>query len=239
MKPIVLVLMAGNGTRFSKAGYTAPKPLIEFLNKTMIEHVLDSVNINADYVFLVQQNHIDEFQIDQRLNAIKPNSTIVSTGGGVTEGAACSALLAKAHIDNNRPLFLLNSDNILDWNAAKVTDAYLQSESDGFIAVFRDSDPKWSFAKLDEHGNVIQVAEKNPISDLATAGLYGWKKGSSFVKAAEQMIEKNIRVNNEFYVAPVYNENVLMGEKITVGFVDKMHGVGTPEDLNIYLAGKE
>lgn len=238
MKPIVLVLMAGNGTRFSKAGYTAPKPLIEFLGKTMIEHVLDSVPLDADYIFIVQQNHIDEFKIDEKLRTIKANAIIVSTGGGVTEGAACSALLVKEHLNNDRPLFLLNSDNILDWDAVKVTNDYLTSESDGFIAVFQDTDPKWSFAKLDENGHVTQVAEKNPISDLATAGLYGWKKGSSFVKAAEQMIAKNIRVNNEFYVAPVYNENVLMGEKITVGFVDKMHGVGTPEDLNIYLAGK-
>ena len=101
--------------------------------------------------------------------------------------------------------------------------------------MFNDTDPKWSFAKLDEDNYIKEVAEKKPISNIATAGVYQWKKGSDYVKYAEQMIEKNIRVNNEFYVCPVLNEAIADGKKFKVFFVNRMWGLGTPEDLNYFL----
>jgi dTDP-glucose pyrophosphorylase len=108
---------------------------------------------------------------------------------------------------------------------------------DGGILTFRDTAKKWSFAKVDNNGLVTEVAEKNPISDIATVGLYYWKQGKDFVEAAEQMISKNIRTNNEFYVCPSFNEAILNGKKIKTFEIAKecMHGVGTPEDLAIYL----
>jgi dTDP-glucose pyrophosphorylase len=106
---------------------------------------------------------------------------------------------------------------------------------DGGIVTFKATHPKWSFAKVDENGFVTEVAEKNPISDIATVGYYFWKNGSDFVKYAEQMIEKNIRVNNEFYVCPVFNEAIGSGKKITTFNAEKMWGLGTPEDLKYYL----
>jgi dTDP-glucose pyrophosphorylase len=236
MKPIVLVLMAGNGSRFSQVGYTLPKPLISINGKPMIEHVVNSVNIDADWVFFVQKQHIDKFQVDTVLQSIKPGCTVVSTDH-VTDGAARSALLAcsKGNIDPDRPLFILNSDNILDWDAQQTVDQFLASALDGLILVFRDTDPKWSFAKVNEQGHVTEVAEKNPISDLATAGLYCWRRASAFLTAAQQMIAKDIRVKGEFYLCPVYNENITLGHYVGVSHVIKMHGVGTPEDLDIYL----
>jgi dTDP-glucose pyrophosphorylase len=236
MKPIIVVPMAGNGTRFSQAGYQDPKPLIEFLGKRMIQHVVESFPLEADWVFIVQQGHIDEYQVDEYLRAIKPACEIVSVGYGATDGAARSMLMTKSLINNERPLGVLNSDNIINWNAQDIFNAWSHSESDGLILVFHDKDPKWSFAKLGKNGYVAEVAEKKPISDYATAGLYFWKRGQDFVKAAEQMIEKNIRVNGEFYLAPVYNENILNGEKISLAYVTAMHGVGTPEDLEKYVA---
>ena len=237
-KPIVLVPCAGNGTRFSKAGYSNPKPLIEFLGKPMIQHVVDCVPLDADWIFIVQQNHIDEFQIDQVLKQIKPHCIVISTGSGVTEGAAASVLLAQQYIDNDRPLLIINSDNIIEWDAVSTTANWLESESDGLILTFQDTDPKWSFVKLNDNGHATQVAEKTPISDIATAGLYAWKKGCDFVLAAKTMIEKNIRFNNEFYLAPVYNQNIEQNQIITTHTV-VMHGVGTPEDLAIYLRDKQ
>jgi dTDP-glucose pyrophosphorylase len=110
-----------------------------------------------------------------------------------------------------------------------------ETEADGGIVTFEATHPKWSFAKVDENGLVTEVAEKNPISNIATVGYYYWKHGSDFVKYAEQMIEKNIRVNNEFYVCPVFNEAVGDGKQIRTFNINKMWGLGTPEDLKYYL----
>lgn len=228
--------MAGLGSRFSQAGYKDIKPLIPIHGKPMISHVVDSVGLEGNWIFIVQKVHRELYNLDEILNSIRPGCTIVDTGSGVTQGAACSVLLAKELINNDSPLIIINSDNIIDWDTT-VINSFADSNSEGLILCFKDTDPKWSFAKLDNAGEyVIEVAEKLPISDNATAGMYIWKHGNNFVRAAEQMIAKNIRVNNEFYLAPVYNENILMGHKIIINIVNEMHGVGTPEDLERYLA---
>ena len=110
-----------------------------------------------------------------------------------------------------------------------------ETDADGGIVSFKGTHPKYSFAKINEKGLVTEVAEKDPISDIATVGYYYWKKGSDFVKYAEQMIDKNIRTNNEFYVCPVYNEAIKAGLKIKASLVDEMWGMGTPEELNNFL----
>ena len=100
---------------------------------------------------------------------------------------------------------------------------------------FESTHPKWSYAKVGEDGYVTEVAEKKPISRIATAGIYYWRKGEDYVKYAEKMIEKNIRTNGEFYVCPVFNEAIEDGLKIQIKNVEKMWGIGTPEDLDVYL----
>jgi dTDP-glucose pyrophosphorylase len=110
-----------------------------------------------------------------------------------------------------------------------------ETDADGGIITFTSTHPKWSFAKLNKYGFVTEVAEKNPISDIATVGVYFWKHGSDYVKYTEQMINKDIRVNNEFYVCPVYNEAIADGKKIRTFNIEKMWGIGTPEDLNYFL----
>ena len=106
---------------------------------------------------------------------------------------------------------------------------------DGAILTFEAIHPKWSYAKCNKEGFVTEVAEKNPISDIATVGYYYWKKGSDFVKYAEDMIEKDIRVNNEFYVCPVFNQAIEDNKEIRTFDIPKMWGLGTPEDLKYYL----
>lgn len=233
--PTIVVPMAGQGSRFVAAGFKDIKPLIPIFDKPMIEHVVESVGVAGNWVFIVQKEHREKYDLDNILERIQPGCTIIDTGGGVTEGAACSVLLADKHIDNNRPLIIINSDNIIKWDAENIFPKFMESNSSGLILCFRDTDPKWSFAKLDESGYVSEVAEKNPISDNATAGMYIWKRGCDFVSAARSMIQQNIRVNNEFYLCPVYNENIKIGQRISICMVDSMDGVGTPEDLERYI----
>lgn len=230
----VLIPMAGTGSRFTDAGYVFPKPLIDVDGMPMIQAVVNSLGINATYTYVVQEEHFNKYSLDYLLNAITPNCNIIKING-ITEGAAITCLLASDYINNSNPLIIANSDQIIKWNSRNFLYTMYSKNADGGIATFRSSHPKWSYAKTDNNGIVLEVAEKKPISDNATVGIYYWKRGSDFVKYANQMIDKNVRVNNEFYVCPVFNEAIQDGKNIYAFPVDKMWGIGTPEDLNYYL----
>ena len=233
----VLIPMAGHGNRFKEAGYTFPKPLIDVIGQPMIEAVVKSLGIKAKYTYVVQKEHYEKYNLYYLLNLITPECNIVQVEG-VTEGAAVTALMAKQFINNKKPLITANSDQILDWNSREFLYNLISKNADGGIATFNSTHPKWSYAKADDSGLVSEVAEKKPISNLATVGIYYWKHGSDFVNYAEQMIEKNIKTNNEFYICPVFNEAIQDGKRIYAVNVKQMWGIGTPEDLNNYLYRK-
>lgn len=230
----ILIPMAGAGSRFEQAGFLFPKPLIEVNQKPMIQVVVENLNIDANYIYVVQKKHREKYNLDVMLNLITPNCKIIEVDG-ITEGAACTALMAKEYINNNNPLFFANSDQFVEWNSSEFMYKMQETKVDGGIVTFESTHPKWSFAKVDELGYVTEVAEKNPISNLATVGFYFWKNGSDFVKYAEEMINKNLRINNEFYVCPVFNTAIQDGKKIITFNAKKMWGLGTPEDLEFYL----
>lgn len=230
----VLIPMAGAGSRFVEAGYDFPKPLIDVNGKPMIQAVIESLGINATYTYIVQKEHYEQYSLKYVLNNISPGCNIVQIDG-VTEGAAITCLMAKHFIDNENPLIMANSDQIVEWDSRQfMYDLYIKN-ADGGIATFKSTHPKWSYAKIGESGTVVEVAEKKPISDNATVGVYYWRHGSDFIKYAQQMIDKNIRVNNEFYTCPVFNEAIADGKRIYALPVNKMWGIGTPEDLSNYL----
>ncbi len=227
----VLIPMAGAGSRFEKAGFTFPKPLIEVDGNPMIQVVTENLNIDARHIYIVQKSHYEKYNLKHLLKLISPGCEIVQVDG-ITEGAACTTLLAKEFIDNDEPLVMANSDQFIDWDSNEFMYSMEADDIDGGILTFTATHPKWSFAKLNEDGFVTEVAEKKPISNIATVGVYYWNKGSDYVKYAEQMIQKDIRTNNEFYTCPVFNEAIQDGKKIKVYQIDKMWGLGTPEDLD-------
>jgi beta-phosphoglucomutase-like phosphatase (HAD superfamily)/dTDP-glucose pyrophosphorylase len=234
--PTILIPMAGNGSRFSKAGYKDPKPLIDVNGKTMIQRVVENIGIPGRYVFIVQSEHYQKYNLENALTDLVPGCKIVQVDG-VTDGAARTALIATEYINNHRPLVIANSDQLLEWDNSEFMSQLLELGSDGNMALFLANEDKWSYAKI-KNNRVVQVAEKVVISNNASTGIYGWAKGSDYVKYAKQMIEKNIRVNNEFYICPVYNEAILDSKRILPIFVEKMYGLGTPEDLEKYLEGE-
>ena len=231
----VLIPMAGAGSRFEQAGYTFPKPLIEVNGKPMIQVVVENLNIDAKHIFIVQKEHYEKYNLKYLLNLITNNNCEIVQVDGITEGAACTTLLAKQFIDNDEPLVMANSDQFVEWDSNEFMYSMTADDVDGGILSFEATHPKWSFAKLNDDGFVSEVAEKKPISNIATVGVYYWKKGSDYVKYAEQMIDKDIRTNNEFYVCPVFNEAIGDDKKVKVFPIDKMWGLGTPEDLERYL----
>jgi dTDP-glucose pyrophosphorylase len=136
---------------------------------------------------------------------------------------------------NEDDLLIANSDQIIEYEPQNFINIKSLTNVDSLVFTFNATHPKWSFVKVDSSGFVSEVAEKNPISDIATCGIYWYRRGSDFVKYAERMIDKNIRVNNEFYIAPVYNELINDNKTLLPFYVNKMWGIGTPEDLNNYL----
>jgi HAD superfamily hydrolase (TIGR01509 family) len=230
----VLIPMAGAGSRFETAGYVFPKPLIEVNGKPMIQVVVENLNMDSKHIFIVRNEHYEKYHLKALLNLITPGCEIVRVDK-LTEGAACTTLLAEEYINNDSPLVMANSDQYVEWNSNEFMYSMQADSIDGGILVFNSTHPKWSFAEVDENGYVVRVAEKEPISNIATVGIYFWTKGSDYVKYAKRMIEKNIRVSNEFYVAPVFNEAIADGKKIKIFYAEKMWGLGTPEDLDNFM----
>lgn len=201
----------------------------------MIQVVIENLKIEANFIFIIQKEHDEKYNLKKVLEILRPNCKVVFTDG-ITEGAACTTLLAKDYIDNESPLIIANSDQFIEWDSNEAMYYFTTTDADGGILTFESSHPKWSYARLDKTGKVDLVAEKEPISKNATVGVYYWKHGHDYVRYANQMINNDIRVNNEFYVCPVYNEAVGDSKKILIKEIDKMWGIGTPEDLNYFLS---
>ncbi len=232
----ILIPMAGEGSRFAKEGYTFPKPLIDVNGKPMIQTVVENLDFNAEYIFLVRGEHLDKYEgLEDTLQRITNGKCSIVVVDELTEGAACTALLAKEHIDNDEDLLIANSDQYIEYSPENFNMMKEMTDVDAMVYTFEAVHPKWSFVKTNSRGIITEVAEKKPISNIATCGIYWYRKGSDFVKYAEQMIEKDIRVNNEFYIAPVYNELIEDGKTLVPFYVHSMWGIGTPEDLRAFL----
>ena len=203
----------------------------------MIQVVTENLNITGKHIYLVLKEHYDKYALRYLLPLIsKPNPCEIVIVDQVTEGAACTVLLAEQFIDNDEELILANSDQWVNWDSGHFLKYLRDKDADGGILSFTATHPKWSFAKVQEITNLVtEVAEKKPISSTATVGIYYYKKGSDFVAGAKRMIQKDIRTNNEFYVCPVFNELIEDGKRIYTYPVAEMMGLGTPEDLDKYL----
>lgn len=235
----IVIPMAGQGSRFAKAGYEKPKPFIDVDGKPMIVRVLENLAYpDARYILIARTEHMEKekeliSKIEKEFNAI------FIPIDKLTEGTACTVLYARKYIDNDEPLLLANSDQIVDIKISDFINDCKNRNLNGSILTFIDKyqDPKWSFAKLDENNLVIEVKEKVVISEFATVGIYLYLKGKDFIDASIDMIIENDRVNNEFYTCPTYNYAIKDGLKIGIYNIEfeEMHGMGTPEDLNLYL----
>lgn len=209
----------------------------------MIQWVVENVrpkNVPSHFTFICNERHLIDYELDKFLNSIAPHCSIVSVPG-VTQGAACTILLAKEHISVTRPLIIANSDQWIETDIDDFISKAQEKDTDGAIMTFPASEKKWSYAKTDAEGRVVQVAEKDPISEHATVGIYYFKHGEDFVEGCQDMIRKDIRTNGEFYVCPVYNQLIESRKNIAIHEIerDKMHGLGTPEDLSTFLAWKQ
>lgn len=235
----IVVPMAGAGSRFAKAGYTDPKPLIPVHGQPMIRVVIRNLAPAQEhrFVFVCQREHVERYGLREKLGEWAPGSEVIEIDG-LTEGAAVTVLAARELIDSDDPLMIANSDQYVDVSV----DDYLakMADLDGLIMTMTADDPKWSFVGLDDEQLVTRVVEKEVISDEATVGIYNFRRGSDFVWAADEMIAAEERVNGEYYVAPAYNKLIARGDRIGIFNVGSeaagMYGLGIPADLNLFAA---
>ena len=230
----IVIPMAGKGQRFANQGFSKPNTLIEINGNPMIQVVIENLNMDAQYTFICQREHCEKYSLENFLESIKPNCNIIKIDE-ITDGPASTVLLAKKFINNDDELIIANSDQFVEWDSYNFISDLHSKNADGGILTFKAYDKKWSFAKVNDEGEVTLIAEKKPISNIATVGIYYFKKGKYFVESAEQMIKKNIRTNGEFYIAPVYNEMIESNKKILHYPIAEMRGLGTPEDLLRFL----
>lgn len=237
----IVIPMAGLGSRFAKAGYQDPKPLIPVNGIPMIKLVIENLRpaIPHRFIFICQREHVKAYGLAEKLEKWAPGCELVQLDG-VTEGAACTVLTAASLINNDMPLMIANSDQYISADINQYLN-YMETEQlDGLIMTMGADDPKWSFVGLNEEKLVTRVVEKEVISNEATVGIYNFRHGKDFVEAAERMIADNQRVNGEFYVAPVYNACIEKGARIGIWNIgteaNGMYGLGTPADLDLFLS---
>ncbi len=232
----IVIPMAGKGSRFANAGYSLPKPLIPVMDhKPMIQMVIESIP-NRDkhkFIFIVQREHIDKYHIDAMLRILVPKCAIVVLDE-ITEGAACTVLKARRWIENTDPMLIINSDLYIP--------NFKLEKQGNIIYTIESVHPSFSFVKTVQMPSnwfgydsmVTEVTEKIPISNRATIGAYQWDEGVDFVRLADQMIAADRRFNNEFYVAPVYNEALNQHMLVYERDVKQFWSLGTPEELNYF-----
>ncbi len=238
----IVIPMAGAGSRFAAAGFSDPKPLIPINGVAMIRVVIHNLRPAEPhrFIFICQQAHIDTYGLTDKLAAWAPGCHIIGLNG-LSAGAACTVLAAQHLIDSAEPLMIANSDQYIDVDINDYLAEMPKRHLDGLIMTMKANDPKWSFvgfAEGSDRTRVTSVVEKQVISDEATVGIYNFLKGSDFVAAAHRMIQMDLRVNNEFYVAPAYNELIKAGQHIGIYNVgqeaDGMYGLGIPADLALF-----
>lgn len=232
----VLILMAGRGNRLNE--YSVPKPLIDIKGKPMIQRAIESLAIPAQYIFV--KHHYDDVFWNETLDRLLEIATdfpIIYEIDEITDGPARSALVAKNAIDNDIPLIVTNCDQIMTWDAAKFVTHLEQCQDDGLVVTYGAQTTKNSYIRLDDNGYGVEIKEKEVISEHSLNGIHYWAHGKYFVESAKEMIDRNIRTNNEFYIAPTYNMLFERGMKISTYRIrdDEHWAVGTPEDINRYL----
>jgi NDP-sugar pyrophosphorylase family protein len=238
----IVVPMAGRGSRFAVAGYLDPKPLIDVFGKTMIEAVIENLTPKQpfQFIFICQHQHYIDYDLEAIFSRSLGDSWKCIQIDGITEGAVCTVLKAAELIDSENALIVANSDQLVDCDISSFVERAQSTGADGMIMTFPAEGEKWSYVSIDASGYAVEVAEKRRISPHATVGIYHFASGRAFVRAAYEMMRKNLRVNGEFYVAPVYNEMIQNGQRIALWGIEEsaMHGIGTPDDLVLYFESR-
>lgn len=236
----VLMPMGGLGSRFTREGYTIPKPLIGVDGKPMFMRALDSFAGIDDvtYIFVIRSEHIERYDIASKIKQQIPEAKI-SILDHDTDGAVESCLVAEEHIDDHAPISVADCDIYFeseDYFAKALSD----TPPKGMLLTFESTDPRYSYVKVDENGTATETAEKIAISNHAILGGYFFSSGLLFKKLAHQFVDAPLPDGlKEYYMSHLFNILLKGGDQVQIAPVDKKYIFGTPEELMLYLDGKQ
>lgn len=229
----IVIPMAGLGTRFKEEGFFTPKPLIEVNGKSLIEHSVESLGFDCNYIFITRDYGEFNSVLSQKLKKLKPNSIEIKIDKPTT-GSVETCLAAESLINNDEDLIITNCDQRLEWNQHKFMDFVLTSNCDGVVVTHNSKNPKHSYAVVDKNDYVLSMHEKNPVSNNALVGVHYWARGKDFVSSAHNLLKDFSK--NEYYVSETYNYLIQNGKRIGIYKIDANEyiSLGTPYDLNVY-----
>lgn len=231
----IIVPMAGKGTRFMSSGHNVPKPLITVSGRPMFHWALDSIkDINYSSIyFTILAEHEDKFHVSKLIpDGLKSHK--LKFVDKTPEGQLMSVMAHAEQLDTEEDILIISSDTLVISRFGNDI-ALNRGLCDGIISVANLPGDMWSFAKTDEVGRVVEVAEKKRISDNASTGMYYFSRGSNFIKYAKNVLASKTKVNGEYYVIPVYQEYINANDKIIVSQAESMWDMGNPISLEHFL----
>ncbi len=238
----IIMPMAGEGSRFLKEGWSTPKPLIKLQGKTLFQRAIDSVlihGISMKYSFIVRQEHIDIYQIDEQIKKMLPQANVFSVLK-TTRGAVETCLVAESAIDDKDAIVVMDCD--LEFRSKRYSQLIQQAVSvsedkafGGALVSFESTDPRYSYAEVDDNMKVIRTAEKETISNHALCGAYFFASGRTFKRIAHQLLEDGTHGKAEFYVSLLFNYMLAEGKDVYLANMEEYYSYGTPEELKRYL----
>ena len=234
--------MAGEGSRFLKEGWTTPKPLIELHGLPLFKRAISSVSIDGvpmKYSFIVRQEHIDKYHIDEQIKAILPQANIFSVLR-TTRGAVETCLMAESVIADEDGVIVMDCD--LEFRSKRFLEILkgilsqpIEQSDGGALVSFESNEPRYSYAALGEDGYVTRTAEKEVISNHALCGAYFFSTGKRFKQIAHQLLNEPEFMKPEYYVSLLYNYLLADSEKVQLATMEEYYSYGTPEELKRYL----
>lgn len=243
MRPLHIIMpMAGEGSRFLKEGWVTPKPLIELNGRPLFMHAIGSVQIEdapLKYSFIVRQEHIETYGIDEGIHSILPDARIFSVLK-TTRGAVETCLMAESAICDDDGIIVMDCDlefrspgfnTVIKENLSKLANQV----NGGALVSFESSDPRYSYAAIGEDGLVIRTAEKEVISNHALCGAYFFSSGKRFKEIAHKLLDEPEFKKPEYYVSLLYNYLLADGEDVHLSTMEEYYSYGTPEELKRYL----
>jgi dTDP-glucose pyrophosphorylase len=237
----LIIPMAGLGSRFTKAGYTTPKPLLQIHGQEMFKVVLSNMHTRSlSRIVLVTPTSFGMAKKQRELTASLGIEVNILEVDYTTDGPASTIALCEEFLDPASPLVTANSDQYLNFEADSYYSKVESGSNVGVILTMQDSDPKWSYVRMSDDGGVVDIKEKTVISTFATVGVYGFQRAEDAFEAIREMKRQDDKTNGEFYLAPAYpymrgfyDPGVGIMDLGPVGKV--MFGLGTPQDFESFL----